>query len=197
MRHSQATDAEERLLTELIVAAGIDATLVGSLDGVQPDSTDYLCLSSFGNQTLAVVSSLSFEQVAQQWARLQLGGEVVRMGQASQTRQPRVVYFPLSLDTATTLAELRQLLVDQSVKTVGLIMPLGKTARDSPRSQPLASTPTQTIVAKPGDSYAASPRAASLPLPSQVPPPNDAQAEIDQQWPSLDRLVDELDALDL
>ncbi|MEZ6074932.1 MAG: hypothetical protein R3C56_04410 [Pirellulaceae bacterium] len=45
IRHSQATDAEERLLSELMMTAGLDATLIGALDNVQIDSTDYLCLS--------------------------------------------------------------------------------------------------------------------------------------------------------
>lgn len=206
MRHSQAADAEERLLTELMMAAGMDATLVGPLDTVQIDSTDYLCLSASRNQTLAVVTSLSFEQLAEQWERLQLGGQVVRMGQTGRVGQRRVIYFPLSSDTAATLEELRQLLVDQAVKTVDVIMPLGKINQVSPGDVPLARSSARAAAGKSSGSDAApaSP-APSLPGPPQQPLPSQlpvsrhsqAQAEPDEEWPDLDRLVDDLDALDL
>lgn len=198
MRHSQAAEVEERLLTELMMTAGIDATLVGSLDSVQIDSTDYLCLSGFGNQTLAVVSTLSFEQVAQQWARLQLSGQVVRLGQAGAIGQRRVVYFPLLSDTAATLEELRQLLADQAVKTVGVIMPLGKTPQVSPRG--LLNSPANADTGKHSSPQASpAPPAALQPLPAQAPVsrPSAPQAEPEEEWPELDRLVDDLDALDL
>lgn len=200
MRHSQAADVEERLLTELMMADGMDATLVGPLDSVQLDSTDYLCLSGFGSQTLAVVSSLSFEQVAQQWSRLQLGGQVVRMGQAGPMGLRRVVYFPLTSDVPATLRELGQLLLDQAVKVVGVIMPLGKTAQPLPRSLARSSSPAQISTGKSSDSGAApSPPAASQPLPTQLPvsQPSEMHAQLEEEWPDLDRLVDDLDALDL
>ena len=69
MRHSRASDVEEALLTELMMTPGLDATLVGSLDGVQLDSTDYLCLSSF-SQNLALVASLDVADGARHWERL-------------------------------------------------------------------------------------------------------------------------------
>lgn len=203
MRHSQAAEAEERLLTELMMAAGMDATLVGSLDSVQVDSTDYLCLSAASNQTLALVSSLSFEQVSQQWERLQLGGQVVRLGQTGRVGQRRVIYFPLSSNTAATLEDLSQLLFDQAVKTVEVIMPLGKNNRVRPSDVPLASSPARPAAGKPSDSESSS----SSPAPSQPPLPlpahasvnrrSEAQAELDEEWPDLDRLVDDLDACDL
>lgn len=201
MRHSQAADAEERLLTELMMAAGMDATLVGPLDNVQIDSTDYLCLSASSNQTLALVSSLSFEQVAQQWERLQLGGQVVRMGQTGRVGQRRVIYFPLSSDTAAILEQLRQLLVDQAVKTVDVIVPLGKLNKKSPGEVPLTSSPARTAtgLSSSGSGSASSAPSPPLPLPAQSPVnrPGEAQAELDDEWPDLDRLVDDLDALDL
>lgn len=198
-RHNQAADAEERLLSELMMAPGMDATLVGSLDSVQIDSTDYLCLSGTGNQTLAVVSSLSFEQVAQQWARLQLAGQVVRRGQTSPVDQRRVIYFPLPSDTASTLQELRQLLLDQAVQTVGVTMPLSKSVQIIPPDA-FRRSPAQTALGQ-GSGLPSSPLASipSQPLPSQasVSPLGETPAEFEPEWPDLDRLVDDLDALDL
>ncbi len=221
-RHSQAADAEERLLSELIMAPGIDATLVGSLDNVQPDSTDYLCLSGFAGQTLAVVSSLSVEQVAQQWARLQLNGKVVRMGQPGVAGQRRVIHFPLSSDTPGMLSELRQLLADQAVATVQVLMPLGSVPLGSvplanPRRLPLVSASAQPLADEssgpppaavgqqalprqaPASRVPASPVAAS-PVPASpvtASPANQSADERAGEWPDLDRLVDDLDALDL
>ncbi len=207
-RHSQAADAEERLLSELIMAPGIDATLIGSLDNVQPDSTDYLCLSGFAGQTLAVVSSLSFEQVAQQWSRLQLSGHVVRMGQAGVPGQRRVIYFPLTSDTPAMLSELRQLLADQAVQTVGVLVPLGRAIAASSRSLPLISS-SATVVGQPGGLPPTAPRqqtsqssaeqpSANQPLASRSSElPESKLAAQEEEWPDLDRLVDDLDALDL
>lgn len=199
MRHSQTADAEELLLTELMMAAGMDATLVGSLDQVQVDSTDHLCLSGSSGQTLAVVSSLTFQQVAQQWSRLQLAGQVVRMGQTGAMGQRRVIYFPLSSDTTATLRELRQLLVDQAVKTVEVIMPPGKLAPLSPREVPLANASAPQVASPPRSSQPLPAPAATQPPAAPLPAmqPAQSQVKIDEPWPALDRLVDDLDALDL
>ena len=190
IRHSQASDAEERLLTELMMTTGLDATLIGSLDNVQVDSTDYLCLSSYPSQKLAIVSSLGFEEVAEQWSRLQLGGQVVRVGQVGQATGRRVYYFALSSNIEVTLAELRQLLSDQAVKTVEVIMPLGKVARPAsaaplPSPAPVSQRPAteQTL--------------PTAPIPSPSIAQRNTQPDSEEQWPDLDRLVDDFDALDL
>ena len=188
IRHSQATDAEERLLSELMVTPGLDATLIGSLDNVQIDSTDYLCLSGFASQRLALISALSLEEVAEHWARLQLGGQVVQVGQASSTTERRIYYFSLSSNIESTLTQLRQLHSDQSVKTVDVLLPLGNIAssRES-GSNPSGSQPSP-------------PARTSLPaaaIPVQAVGQRQPMEESEQQWPDLDRLVDDFDALDL
>jgi hypothetical protein len=188
IRHSQATDAEERLLSELMMTAGLDATLIGALDNVQIDSTDYLCLSGFARQPLALVSALSLEEVTEHWARLQLGGQVVQVGQASSTTERRIYYFSLSSNIESTLTQLRQLHSDQSVKTVDVLLPLGNIAssRES-GSNPSGSQPSP-------------PARTSLPaaaIPVQAVGQRQPMEESEQQWPDLDRLVDDFDALDL
>ena len=188
IRHSQATDAEERLLSELMMTAGLDATLIGALDNVQIDSTDYLCLSGFARQPLALVSALSLEEVTEHLARLQLGGQVVQVGQASSTTERRIYYFSLSSNIESTLTQLRQLHSDQSVKTVDVLLPLGNIAssRES-GSNPSGSQPSP-------------PARTSLPaaaIPVQAVGQRQPMEESEQQWPDLDRLVDDFDALDL
>lgn len=206
IRHSQATDAEERLLSELMMTAGLDATLIGSLDNVQIDSTDYLCLSGFANQRLALVSALSLEEVAEQWGRLQLGGQVVRMGEAGSAVGRRVYFFSLSSNIESTLAQLRQLLRDQAVKTVDVIMPLGKTSQSAASPRDSGSNPSGPRPSPPGRQTSPTELsqrstvdpvmpAASIPVHSIAQ--REPVEESEQQWPDLDQLVDDFDALDL
>ncbi len=188
------------------MAAGLDATLIGALDNVQVDSTDYLCLSGLANQRLALVSSLSLEEVAEQWTRLQLGGQVVRVGEAGSSAGRRVYYFSLSSNIEATLANLRQLLSDQAIKTVDVLMPLGKPAQpaasshdsDSRKNGSQPSPPARQVspikMSKRPPSEPALP-AASIPVQSTAQGDNVDESE--EQWPDLDRLVDDFDALDL
>ena len=192
IRHSQATDAEERLLSELMMTAGLDATLIGSLDNVQIDSTDYLCLSGFARQPLALVSALSLEEVTEHWARLQLGGQVVQVGQAGSAAGRRIYYFSLSSNIESTLTQLRQLHSDQSVKTVDVLLPLGKIAPTVASSRESGSTPSGS---QPSPPARTSLPAAAIPV-QAVGQPQPVE-ESEQQWPDLDRLVDDFDALDL
>ncbi len=206
IRHSQATDAEEQLLGELMMTAGLDATLIGSLDNVQIDSTDYLCLSGFASQRLALVSALSLEEVAEQWRRLQLGGQVVRVGEAGSATGRRIYYFALSSNVESTLAELRQLLSDQSVKTVDVLMPLGKTAQPAASSHDSGSMPSgsqtplpvhQPPLKKLSNRPASEPALPAASIPVHSTAQGDSGDESEEQWPDLDRLVDDFDALDL
>ncbi len=208
MRHSRASDVEEALLTELMMTPGLDATLVGSLDGVQLDSTDYLCLSSF-SQNLALVASLDVAEVARHWERLGLDGHIVPVGHANGTPGRRVYYLPLELGTASILAHLKQLLIDRTVQTVSLLLPVmakpqptvDKPAVDKPAVESIGPLPTSlsklnssTVAAAqgaiptvlPADQKALTRTAVELELEAAEP-----------QWPDLDRLVDDFDALDL
>lgn len=199
IRHSQATEAEELLLTELMMTSGMDATLIGSLDQVQPDSTDYLCLTGFNSQSLAIISALSYEQVVEQWSRLQLGGRVVRVGQAADVPGRRIYYFGLLSNTDSTLAALRQLLLDQTVRTIDVIMPLGKPAR-----APLKPQADVNAEVTPSPMVTPSAPPARMHSPQTPPSANDRRdwtssslGESGDEWPHLDQLVDDFDALDL
>lgn len=174
-----------------MMTAGLDATLVGSLDKVQIDSTDYLCLSGFAAQRLALVSSLSLEEVAEQWKRLQLGGQVVQVGKVGSASGRRVYYFSLASNIESTLTELRQLLSDQAVKTIDLLMPLGKTARSAVSSQSSAIKPSVSQSSPP---TCITPPAAPIPFHAAQREP---VVESEEQWPDLDQLVDDFDSLDL
>ncbi len=202
VRHGRNTDTEEALLTELMMTAGLDATLVGSLDGVQLDSTDYLCLSGF-TQHIALVTSLSAKQVAEHWERLQLGGQVVQVGQAGERSGRRVYYLPLELGIQPILAQLKQLLVDRTVQTVGLSFPVKSLPVASNPAKP-ASAPSATErsdAVRSADATSGSPRIIPAVAQRESSDANarqvDDTGQSDAEWPDLDRLVDEFDALDL
>ena len=196
--HSRANDAEEALLTELMMTPGLDATLVGSLDGVQVDSTDYLCLSSFA-QNLALVAALDVTEVAQHWERLGLDGHIIPVGHANGTPGRRVYYLPLELGTASILAHLKQLLIDRSVQTVSLSLPVmakPKVAAETSVPNAIAHTNFPSSSGNmvhesipqthPSDQHILARKSVELPPEAMEP-----------QWPDLDRLVDDFDALDL
>lgn len=166
------------------MTSGLDATLVGALETIAIDSTDFLCLSSFSHN-LALVSSLPLPEAAAHWQRLGLSGQVAAMGDLSGQSQRRVVYFALSSGSQAIIAQLKQLLVDKSVKTVGLQMPGAAPKRVEILSPPIAQP-------------AARANASSLPSTSRTgPTPVDSSPIPEEAWVDLDRLVDDFEALDL
>lgn len=206
IREGRLVDLEETLVTELMLAAGMDATLVGPLELIRPDSTDYLCLTGF-QHSLAFVSWLDEQQVREHWARLGLSGVVRRAGAVGDegTASGRVIYyFPLTMANGTeaVLQEMRDLQRDRSVKTVAVALPKVK------------ALPTTTRVASETSLGSSIPNVqASLPvvLPvingqKQILPiaPNiavsrdgDNASDDEEAWENLDQLVDDFDALDL
>lgn len=198
VRHSRASDAEEALLTELMMTPGLDATLVGSLDGVQRDSTDYLCLSSF-SQNMALVASLGVNEVARHWERLGLDGHIIPVGHANGTPGRRVYYLPLELGPASILAHLKQLLIDRSVQTISLSLPVMAKPKSLVEAiDPIAAThPTlnSSTAAVAQGAISKMPPADQQPLTRNAVEPEPEASE--PQWPDLDRLVDDFDALDL
>ncbi len=194
VRSSSAADAEESLLTALMMTSGLDATLVGSLDSIHLDSTDYLCLSGF-TQSLAIVSALNFDAVAEHWQRLRLPGEVTQLGSAANVASRRVYYFPIDRGTQTIVDQLQQLLIDRSVQTVNVMLP-GRTP--SVATQILANS--QNVVVP----HSSTPRFAPTPeLDSSRPNRALADSFVDStpipesEWMDLDQLIDDFDTLDL
>jgi hypothetical protein len=196
-RDGRSVDTEETLVAELMMTPGLDATLIGALEKVSTDSTDFLCLSSF-QHNFAFISWLDEATVAAQWERLGLAGTVARPGASNgHHRKPRIYYLPLTHATtvADILAQLEQLQRERSVKTVGI--QLGPTASPSrAASSSLAASAGGLPVIQP--SQPTRTPAASLPPPashSSAHPLSDDEDE-DEEWEELDRLVDDLDAFE-
>lgn len=187
MRDSHASDLEETLVAELMMTSGLDATMIGPLEHVHPDDTDFICLNSF-NHSFALVSWLPREHVAEHWNRLALEGEVVGLAdQPSGTTGHKVLYLQLSpsAQLPSIVAQLKELLQQRNVKTVSIQL-------TSPRAaaSPMASAAATALTAsKPADH----PKPEDLTVASHHSNDDDAEEE----WQHLDQLVEDFDQLDL
>ncbi len=211
MRDARIADIEESIVAELIMVGGLDATLVGALERILPDSTDLLCLSGF-TQDLALLSWMPANEASRIWAGLQLSGTVVPMsldGSAevpnSQMRGRRVFYIQLTaqsvpkqvckqLRARLELLRIQPVSLQMNMKSPMKSLPVAnpKTAIDAP-TQPLETTAMSPFVTPPSTANGREARASTSP-PALSTATN---ASADSQWKNLDQLVDELDLLDL
>lgn len=200
-RDSRAADIEERLLAELMMTAGLDTTLIGALEHVQPDSTDYLCLSGL-TQSLAFASWLSIDEAREHWRRLELDGHIVELGAAlpPSAGGRRVTFFSLQSPVEQIIEQVKQVLAGRSVQTFGLSMPgLGNQANGKKRSTTGVNGKVSKPASEKSEQGRAVPRATgpvALPL-SPTKAADGSENISDEEWPELDRLVDDFDALDL
>lgn len=198
MRDSRIADIEESIVAELIMVGGLDATLVGPLERILPDSTDLLCLSGF-TQDIALLSWMPTDEAARHWAGLELSGTVVPMSLDGSAAVPvshiagrRIFYIQLTAQSIPTqiCKQLKSRLELLRVQPVSLQLKM-----PSPMKSPPAAIPTPGLT-QPLEQLSAIPM---LPTPAstavtKVATDGDAS---DSQWKNLDQLVDELDLLDL
>ncbi len=217
MRDARTADIEESIVAELIMVGGLDATLVGPLERIQPDSTDRLCLSGF-TQDLALLSWMSAEDAARWWQALELSGTVVSMsldGSAGLVNGAvpgrRVFYIQLTADTIPTQVcrQLKSRLDLMRVQPVSLQMsmqspvkslpvaaavpPTGTLSTSSFTAGVNATVPPLTSSVQSGDAASKSVNAGAAKVRAAV----NEQLASNDEWKNLDQLVDDLDELDL
>ena len=184
-RDSRVVALEEELLTQVMFEPNMDAVLVGSLQSIQPESTDFLCLSQIGPGS-CIVSWHAETELQSLTERLGLNW---RIGNVN-TKGTLVFHRRLRLEqeAAEVLQELRKLLAAASVKTVQIALPGTVSTTKNVQPQPLVSDVSST----PGRN----PVAASAPEKILHVPSSTAE-ENEHDWSELDQLVDDLDAFDL
>lgn len=225
MRDARTADIEESIVAELIMVGGLDATLVGPLERIQPDSTDRLCLSGF-TQDLALLSWMPAEEAARWWQELELSGTVVPLsldgsagfGQGSVAGR-RVFYIQLTADSipSQVCKQLKSRLDLMRVQPVSLQLSMKSPSKALPIATPsnAATSNAATAVMPPASGL---PSSGALPTASlQTGSPQateDASGLVsagvgraiiaaneglaaDDEWKNLDQLVDDLDELDL
>jgi hypothetical protein len=197
MRDARIADIEESIVAELIMVGGLDATLVGPLERILPDSTDLLCLSGF-TQDLALVSWMPSDQAAKLWTELQLSGTLVPMSldgsvaiPNSQKTERRVFYIQLTAQSvpAQVCKQLKARLDLLRVQPVSLQLNLKSPMKSSPSAKPATAIDSRV---QPLEQPARAPLSPLAPKLS-----NASNNSSDSQWKNLDELVDELDLLDL
>lgn len=199
-RDGRSVDIEESLITQLMLTSGLDATVVASLDAIQLDSTDHLCLQDLG-QEFFLAGWLPLDSALQAWDRLGLAGHLLSFETESLARSnlgnvsgQRVRYVQLTHQTvvASVIEQLQQVLASRRVQTVS-IQPLIKSppSRDAspPRNQHPQDSPSASKDSLRNAETNRLDQAPALSTSTVDPKPND--------WASLDKLVDDLDAFDL
>ena len=211
VRAGMAADLEETMVAELMMTPGFDATMIGPLESVEKDGTDFLCLSSF-NHSLVLLTWLPLEQAQQNWERLGLDGQVIPIGdeapagQATSSPARKVFYIQMteSMDAKVALRQLAELLASRQVKTVGIN--LAPPPRPEKKTQVEAAARSEPKIAniepvKNGSTGVPSPvqesTADSRPK-IVVQDQSSSREELeDQEWEHLDKLVDDFESLDL
>jgi hypothetical protein len=201
MRDARVADIEESIVAELIMVGGLDATLVGPLERILPDSTDLLCLSGF-TQDIALLSWMPTDEAARLWAGLELSGTVVPMSLDGSAAVPvshlagrRIFYIQLTAQSIPTQVckQLKARLELLRVQPVSLQLKMPSPMKSPPTAVPTPGLPQP--LPQPLEQVTAMP---VLPAPAstvtKVATDGDAS---DSQWKNLDQLVDELDLLDL
>jgi hypothetical protein len=189
----QESKIEERLIEPLLMAKGIDLSMVQALESIEPGGTDQLCLQGILG-SCALVSWLSPQEVARHLDRLTIPGELlsrlpdhppaplVRDAQTPMTNPRRIHLFSLLDWSPESLVEaLRSLCTSWNTAVVSLPIrpPAGNILKKVRMSAPGVIEPTKL------------PQIAPTPLPLSDSRVSDELNDEDEA--ALDRLLDQLD----
>ncbi|GIW97944.1 MAG: hypothetical protein KatS3mg111_1277 [Pirellulaceae bacterium] len=123
-----ASRLEEQLLTEIMLTAGLDATLVGPLERMTSESTDCLCLQNAAGRRL-LLCWCSLEEAKQHWRRLGLSGRLTPIDAADNASSPQETERPIAFlqltaqsNTAQVMAKIKEWQRTLSVTVVPLTL---------------------------------------------------------------------------
>jgi hypothetical protein len=219
-RDAAAIDLIENIVAAAMLVPGLDANLIGDIETFEFGGTDHLCLQGH-TRDIVLASFLDLPTAETAWNRLGQSGHFVDFSSSAESIRTshsagmrRVFYFQLSprQQVAALLDRCRELLAAQqlSLVTIGIApaasLPGSPTQRGS-AVLPIVSNANRTaqIPDQPApQSYTSSLRTAEsvrtadrAPIETrEVVRPNAIQEE-SEDWSQLDKLVDDLDAMDL
>jgi hypothetical protein len=221
MKHAAADDCVENAVAAAMLVAGVDANLIGDIESIAVGSTDHLCLQGL-TRDIVLCAFLSAERAQQALNRLSIAGRWVdfaadaaalRTSQSPAIAERRIFFYPLTPGQSVNdlLDRCQQLVAAQKQPLVHI--QLGS-LRQAPALDAVtpATAASKVRISRPAPP-AAIPEAASpeVMLPKMMNQPQSAaqaaqplrsvpEEEDDltrPQWDAIDRLVDDLDALDL
>ncbi|RMF41421.1 MAG: hypothetical protein D6753_09625 [Planctomycetota bacterium] len=222
-RDQVASQLEESLAAELMMARGLDPVMVAALERIEPGSTDHLCLTGLGGPAV-VLGWCDAAQAARHWQRLGLSGHLVERDGTARSGQRRVHYMEMrpGMQVTEVLRYVQDLLESYRTPVVPLQLNTGRAAEGNAAGwgpEPISGSPISrdagggrrdaierhpggTSGTPAGSQPAAPSQRASEPAgiePQGRPAPADAVEEQggsdeEPEWEHLDRLVDDLDA---
>lgn len=210
-RDATATELIENIVAAALLLPKLDANLIGDISTIEPGSTDHLCLQGHGRDVI-LASFLDMGSAANAWTRLGQGGQFIDCHQstaairqlASSAGERRVFYFQLShsLKIARLLDQCQELVAAQAVQLVSI--QLGGANSRMAASLPILAKPAPAVtnghahIHQPAVPTTPQAQSASLAKAQSASGPSASQAHDDEEdWSSIDKLVDELDALDI
>lgn len=187
------------------MAPGLDATMIGPIEKVECEDTDFLCISSF-TYNFVMISWLENGELQKEFERLGLSGKVVSLAEDTQAEPgvgKRIFNLQLSPDSRVPqiLSTLQKLLENRQVKTVSIgLQTKSSTERPSdnlPRGSKVSRGHAEDDKkVAPSDERtnrnAIRSKTTTEAEEKQLPSDDD-----DDDYRHLDKLVDDLDALDL
>lgn len=194
---------EETLVAELIMKQGLDATMIGPIEHVQPEDTDFICISSF-QHSFVVLSWLEIEEVDRHWKRLGLAGQVASTSRASPADSGKKI-FHIQLQEGTSVERVIQQVHSMLEARQTKVVPIGLGLSPGMGSAPSPAKPPQPKPAPPKPNADSASEARSKPTkanatktPQVADTARDSEADVsEKQQQNLDQLVDDFDALDL
>ncbi len=203
-RDATATELIENIVAAALLVPKLDANLVGDIESIEPSTTDHLCLQGH-TRDLILASFLDRSTAQEAWRRLDLKGTFIDCAQpaevirrmSSSTTDRRVYYFQLShhLKVRVLLDQCQELVAAQAVQLVSIQPSAGMKSG----ALPIVSMPTSPAVN--GHAHSHKPNGAtestSASRTAAVRPTAQASHDDDEDWSGIDKLVDDLDALDI
>ena len=191
---------EEKLITQLLFASGLDATLIGPLESVEMGSTDHLCLEGLKGP-FALLGWTSIAECQLQLVRLGVHGSIVDRDAASpasviaetsnsQELQRRIDCFQLRSDREPSfwIDSLRKILEVREVKAFQIQTPRTKSAPPTVSGRIMESQEIRTVAVK-NEVHS---EHKTLAISKAI----DLNAD-DEAWEHLDSLVEDLDRSDV
>ncbi len=224
-RDQVASRLEEALAAELMMAPALDPVMIAPLERIEEGSTDHLCLSGV-NGPVVLLAWMDVSQAAGHWRRLGLQGHLVPRGSTANPDERRVYYIEMHRDIQVPdiLGQLRQVLDSCRTHVVPLQLVSGRgdeagagrspgragTGGEAPEVRGDAVAPTDRregprvstagVLQRGASEYEGAESAG--PEPDRRGQSGEELVETDgvedgSEWEHLDRLVDDLDALDI
>jgi len=195
-RAGSIADYEEQLITRIVMESGLDATLIADLKAIELDTTDHLCIEGLkGDFALATWESTHY--VFEHLHRLGVPSiEIIPVDGRPKSHSGDLSIaakkiFLISLATNvsidTTIKTLKDLLQSRSTPVFSIGAPIHRVKPDSAKSTPAEAKYISHSI----------PQSMKSEKRIDEPTPSVSASSDTDDFPGLDRLMDELDEFKL